>query len=100
MAYEVVVHELAVDELKSLRVYDQRRIIAAIRSQLSDHPNVQTRNRKCLVDLTPAFEHELPVWELRAGLYRVFYDVDDEERRVNVRAIRRKEPRQKTEDIV
>ena len=45
-------------------------------------------------------EHELPVWELRVGVFRVFYDVQDEQGRVHVRAVRRKEPRQKTEDIV
>jgi mRNA-degrading endonuclease RelE of RelBE toxin-antitoxin system len=61
---------------------------------------VPTRRRKCLLDLTPSFEHELPVWELRVGDFRVFYDVQEDELRVHVRAVRRKEARQKTEDIV
>ncbi len=51
------------------------------------------------MDLTPSFDHELPVWELRVGPFRVFYDVQDEEQRVHVRAVRRKEPPQKTKDI-
>jgi hypothetical protein len=33
---------------------------------------VPPRRRKCLIDLTPTFEHELPVWELRVGAFRVF----------------------------
>jgi len=100
MRYEVVVHELALDELESLRSFDQRRVLAEIREQLSDQPTLPTRRRKCLIDLTPSFEHELPVWELRVGVFRVFYDVEEEERRVHIRAVRRKQPRQRTEDVV
>ena len=99
MRYEIVVHELALEELESLRAFDQRRILGDIREQLGDEPGVPTRRRKCLIDLTPAFEHELPVWQLRVGEFRVFYDVAEEEQRVNIRAVRRKEPRQRTEDI-
>jgi mRNA-degrading endonuclease RelE of RelBE toxin-antitoxin system len=100
MRYEIVVHELALDELESLRPFDQRRVLAEIREQLSDKPTLSTRRRKCLIDLTPSFEHELPVWELRVGAFRIFYDVADEELHVHIRAVRRKQPRQKTEDIV
>ena len=100
MRYEIVVHELAIEELESLRAFDQRRIVAEIREQLGDQPGVPTRRRKCLIDLTPSFEHELPVWELRVGAFRVFYDVAEEERQVHIRAVRRKEPRQQTEEIV
>jgi len=64
MRYEVVVHELALDELESLRSFDQRRVLAEIREQLSDQPTLPMRRRKCLIDLTPSFEHELPVWDL------------------------------------
>jgi mRNA-degrading endonuclease RelE of RelBE toxin-antitoxin system len=99
MRYEVVVHELALEELETFRPFDQRRILADIREQLSDQPSVATRRRKCLVDLTPSFEHELPVWELRVGAFRVFYDVAEEDRRVHIRAVRRKEANQRTEDI-
>jgi hypothetical protein len=35
MPYEIVVHELAVEELESLRVFDQQRILADIREQLA-----------------------------------------------------------------
>jgi mRNA-degrading endonuclease RelE of RelBE toxin-antitoxin system len=100
MAYEIVVHELAIMELDSLRAFDQRRVLANIREQLAHQPSVPTRRRKCLIDLTPAIEHELPVWELRVGVFRVFYDVTEEEKRVHIRAIRNKQTEQRTEEIV
>ncbi|MBI1918680.1 MAG: type II toxin-antitoxin system RelE/ParE family toxin [Planctomycetes bacterium] len=100
MPYEIVVHELAVKELEPLRAFDRRRVLAEIREQLTDQPTTATRRRKCLMDLTPAFEHQLPIWELRVGAFRVFYDVEEDEQRVHVRVVRRKEPPQKTEDIV
>ena len=100
MPYEIVVHELAVKELEPLRAFDRRRVLAEIRGQLTDQPTVATRGRKCLMDLTPSFEHQLPIWELRVGAFRVFYDVEEDEQRVHVRAVRRKEAPQKTEDIV
>jgi mRNA-degrading endonuclease RelE of RelBE toxin-antitoxin system len=100
MAYEIVVHELAVQELEAIRAFDQRRILADIRAQLSDQPGVPTRRRKCLIDLTPSFEHEPPVWELRVGEFRVFYDVSVDELLVNIRAVRRKLSEDRTEDIV
>jgi mRNA-degrading endonuclease RelE of RelBE toxin-antitoxin system len=99
-AYQIVVHELAIEELKSIRVFDQRRILAAIREQLADQPSLATRRRKCLIDLAPSFEHSLPVWELRVGAFRVFYDVAEDEKYVHIRAVRLKQPRQRTEDIV
>jgi mRNA-degrading endonuclease RelE of RelBE toxin-antitoxin system len=100
MNYEIVMHELAVEELESQRAYDQRRIIAAIREHLGDQPSIETRRRKCLIDLTPSFDHELPVWELRVGAFRVFYDVAEKDKRVHVRAVREKQQQQTTEDIV
>jgi mRNA-degrading endonuclease RelE of RelBE toxin-antitoxin system len=99
MRYEIVVHELAVKEPASLRALDRRRVLTEIRTELTDQPTVATRRRKCLIDLTPSFDHELPLWELRLGPFRVFYDVHDEEQHVHVRAVRRKESAQKTEDI-
>ncbi len=42
-----------------------------------------------LVGLKPPWEHEEPMRGLRVGEYRVFYDVDEEGRRVIVRAISR-----------
>ena len=100
MSYDIVVHELAIKEMESLRAFDQRRILAEIDRQLADHPTAPTRRRKCLIDLRPSFEHELPVWELRVSAYRIFYDVAEEDQRVHIRSVRRKEPFQRTKDIV
>ncbi len=100
MAYAINLFGTAARELKELRVFDQRRIVDAMAGQLRDEPTVATRNRKCLLGVTPSFEHEPPVWELRVGDFRVFYDVDAEAQVVRVRAVRRKARGQTTEDIL
>ena len=100
MRYAIRVHELAATELEKLRVFDERMIVSAIEDQLSDQPTRPTRRRKCLTALTPTFEHVPPVWELRVGTFRVFYDVDELLQQVHVRAVRRKEPNQTTEEIL
>lgn len=99
MAYEVILEGNAAEELRGFRVFERRRIVDELNGQLSHEPLIETRNRKPLFGLTPSFEHRPPVWELRTGEVRVFYDVDEEAQTVNVRAIRRKERGQTTEDI-
>ena len=49
--------------------------------------------------LVPPFEHVPPIWQLRIGDHRAFYDVDDAKRVVLVRAVRRKPPQATTEEI-
>lgn len=75
------------------------RILDQIEEQLTVQPTQKTRNKKLLPGLKPPWDQELPVWELRVGEYRVFYDVDDADRVVTVRAIRRKPPHATTEEI-
>jgi mRNA-degrading endonuclease RelE of RelBE toxin-antitoxin system len=99
MAYEIRLLDSAAAEVKTLRVFDQRRIAEEIEAQLRHEPTVAARNRKCLHDFSPSFDHEPPVWELRVGEYRVFYDVDVENQLVYVRAVRRKAQGQTTEEI-
>jgi len=99
MTFDILIHELAAEEIAVLRRYDQRRIVDAIEDHLRRQPTVPTRRRKCLVGLTPEFEHVLPVWELRVGEFRVFYDVNEQAALVHVRAVRRKEPTTQTKDI-
>lgn len=89
MAFEINFMGSAAREFKDLRVYDQ----------LVHEPTAPSKNRKCLRDVTPTFEHVPPLWELRVGEFRVFYDVDLTEQRVVVRAIRRNGHGQTTEDI-
>ena len=90
----------AVGDLKKIRVHDRTRVLDELEGQLSGQPKVLSRNRKILVDLVPPFEVHPPVWELRIGDYRVFYDVDQEQQQVHIRAIRRKPPHATTEEIL
>lgn len=100
MAHEIRWEGGAPDELFRLRIYDQRRIVAEVEKHLVDAPTVAARQRKPMLGLVPSFFHIPPIWELRVGDFRVFYDVDEEAQVVYVRAVRRKLPEQATEDIV
>jgi mRNA-degrading endonuclease RelE of RelBE toxin-antitoxin system len=99
MAYQIELAELAVRELKAIRAFDRRRIVDELKRQLAQEPSVATRNRKLLEAVSPGFEHVPPIWQLRVGDYRVFYDVDEDAQTVYVRAVRLKEPHQTTEEI-
>ncbi len=88
------------EDLASIRPFDRSRLLDSIEEQLTHQPTAEARNKKILVGLTPPWDHEPPVWELRVGQYRVFYDVDETERRVAVRAVRRKRPDNTTEEIL
>lgn len=72
----------------------------AMEKQLVHTPDTPTRNRKLLSKLVPPWVAVQPVWELRVGDYRVFYDVSVEEAVVYVRAVRKKPAGKKTEDIL
>ena len=89
-----------VNDLKRLRAYDRKRIVEAIENHLRDEPNRLSRNRKILVNLIPPWTAEFPVWELRIGEYRVFYDVSEEDEIVYVRAVRKKPAGKTTEEIL
>ena len=88
------------DDLADLRAYERKQILDRIEEQLTHQPTRQTRNKKRLVGLVPPWEHVEPVWGLRVGAYRVFYDVTEEASVVTVRAIRHKPPHQTTEEIL
>jgi len=100
VVYTIELSEGAVEELTAVRAFDQGRIMEAIEKQLSHNPAAETRNRKKLESLVPSFEAVPPIWELRVGEYRVFYDVDDDDKKVYVRAVRRKLPHKTTEEIL
>ena len=100
MPFDVQIREEAERDLESFRTFEQNRILDTIEDQLIYQPNVRTRNRKPLVGLSPKFEHKPPVWELKIGDVRVFYDIDDAIQVVQVRAILRKLPNQTTDQIV
>jgi mRNA-degrading endonuclease RelE of RelBE toxin-antitoxin system len=87
-------------DLQRLPSFHRSGVIHAIETQLVDTPMVWTRNRKPLANLIPPWTAELPIWELRVGAYRVFYDVSEEEGVVYIRAIRKKPAGTTTEEIL
>ena len=98
--YTIEYAEGVADDLADLRAYERTQILDRIEEQLTYEPTRQTRNKKILVGLVPPWEHVEPVWELRIGQYRVFYDVDEAASVVVIRAIRYKPPHKTTEEIL
>jgi mRNA-degrading endonuclease RelE of RelBE toxin-antitoxin system len=90
----------ALAELKAIKVYYRRQIALAIEEQLTHQPQVPTRNRKPLGQAAASFDYEPPLWELRVGALRVFYDVDEVGQRVLIRAVREKPAHAETEDVL
>jgi mRNA-degrading endonuclease RelE of RelBE toxin-antitoxin system len=97
MPFAIEIRDVAFDELNAVKPYYRKRIIDAVDTQLAHEPTIETKNRKVLISFQPNFEHEVPVWELRVGQYRVYYDVNEESKTVTVRAIREKPPDMTTE---
>ena len=100
MLYHIVVMLPALDELRAIEVHYRRRISDAIESQLLHEPARTSKNRKRLDGIEAGFEHVQPIWELRVGDWRVFYDIEEADGIVNIRAVRRKDPGKRTEDII
>ena len=71
----------ALEDLRRLRVYEQRQIFDAAQAHLSHHPDQVSRNRK---RLRP---NKLAEWALRVGSFRVFYDIDSERQIVIIETI-------------
>jgi mRNA-degrading endonuclease RelE of RelBE toxin-antitoxin system len=69
--YEIKYSTDALEDLRSFRKHEQNIIIDAIDAQLVYEPIIETSNR---------FRRDPPeiaLWELRVGVFRVFYNVDD-----------------------
>jgi mRNA-degrading endonuclease RelE of RelBE toxin-antitoxin system len=98
--FTILFAESVADDLANLRASDGTLILDKIDEQLLHQPAIATRNRKIVPGLVPPWEHEPPVWELRVGQFRVFYDVNESDMKVIVRAIRLKPPHKTTEEIL
>lgn len=98
--YQIEYAEDIAEDLANLRAFERKQILDDIEKQLAHEPSQKTRNRKILEGLIPPWEHVLPVWELRVGEYRVFYDVNEASALVMIRAIRHKPPHKRTEEIL
>jgi mRNA-degrading endonuclease RelE of RelBE toxin-antitoxin system len=67
--------------------------------QLTKEPMTPTKRRELLEGLVPPRDSVRPVWQLRVGDFRVFYDIDQEREQVIIRAVRRKGTKS-TEEIL
>jgi mRNA-degrading endonuclease RelE of RelBE toxin-antitoxin system len=98
--FEIRFAEGVEEDLRKIRMYYRNQILDAIAEQLAHEPDTSTKNRKLLEGLLLAWQGVEPIFELRVGEYRVFYDVSVAESVVYVRAVRRKPRGTKTEDIL
>jgi mRNA-degrading endonuclease RelE of RelBE toxin-antitoxin system len=99
MSFEIRYVPAVEDDLRKLRTFEIRRIMDAIDTQLATAPEQADRVRKRLARLKPPWSGVEPVWQLRVGDFRVFYDIEAKRRVVTIRAIRHK-GRLTTEDIL
>ncbi len=79
--YNIQFSENALIDLESFRKFDQKIILAGIEQNLNHQPSTQTKNRK------PLRPNDLAKWELRIEHNRIFYDILEEEKSVDVVAI-------------
>ena len=97
--FSIEVSVSAAREIEVLRPFDRGQVIDAIARNLRTEPTAVTKRRNLLHGARPRFEHVPPVWQLRVGAIRVFYDVDEEKRIVWIRAVRMK-GRRTTQEIL
>jgi mRNA-degrading endonuclease RelE of RelBE toxin-antitoxin system len=62
----------AEEHLRSLTVRQQRVVLDTVDRELMFQPTAETRNRK------PMRPNPVAPWELRIGVLRVYYDVEEE----------------------
>lgn len=79
--YDIEFDPDALEDLGSLRKFEQQQVLDGIEVQLRHDPNVETRNRK---QLRP---NEIAEWELRVGQLRVFYNVNMADSVVRIEAV-------------
>ena len=72
MPYRIEYSPLAVDHLGTLTARQQAIIVDAVDRQLAGEPFRETRSRK------PMRPNPVAPWELRVGVFRVYYDIVEE----------------------
>ena len=87
-------------DLDATRAFDRRRILGSIETKLSIDPNVETKDKKRLGQEKADFTYLPPLWELKAGQWRVFYEVSVEDERVFIHAIREKPAHMTTAEVL
>jgi len=72
----------AEDHLRMLTARQQATVLDTVDRQLMHRPTIETRNRK------PMRPNPIAPWELRIGILRVYYDVEEEpDSVVHIRAV-------------
>lgn len=79
--FEIEFTREAIEDLHALKRVERKLILAELESQLSSESAVETHNRK---RLRP---NKLAEWELRVDRFRVFFDIDPENRLIKVAAV-------------
>ncbi len=72
MRYEIVVTEEAESDLDGIRAFYRQEILDAVEDHLRYEPTRESRSRIKRLKLLSS-----PAYRLRAGEFRVFYDVED-----------------------
>ena len=75
--YEIRWDHGARDDMKRLRLraFEARQIVDTVDGQLAYEPDRESKRKKMIrPGESLPFEHLEPVWELRVGEYRVFYE--------------------------
>ena len=83
--FEIKFTEEAIEDLQWFKKAERGYVMGEIETVISLEPTTETRNRK---RLRP---NELAEWEVRIDDFRVFYDVDQENKLVNIAAVGYKE---------
>jgi mRNA-degrading endonuclease RelE of RelBE toxin-antitoxin system len=83
--YEIRYAQAAVEDLKGFRAFDQRQVLDGIVTHLTHEPRRVSRSR--IKAMSQPFWSQ---YRLRAGDFRVYYDVEDSPARVNVLRVLRK----------
>lgn len=79
--YDIEYTPQAIAELKYFKKHEQQQILSEIPVQLRYEPTVETRNRK------RTKPNSIADWELRIAEFRVFYNVEEQVRIVEIKRV-------------
>jgi len=85
MKYRIEYSPDTLEHLRALSIRQQATVLDTVEKQLRFQPTVETKNRK------PMRPNPIAPWELRIGNLRVYYDLDELEPIVLIRAVGIKE---------
>jgi mRNA-degrading endonuclease RelE of RelBE toxin-antitoxin system len=81
MRYRIEYSPEVEDHLRALTARQQAIVLDRVERMLMHEPSIETRNRK------PMRPNPVAPWELRLGILRVYYDVEENPPTVYVRAV-------------